>query len=129
MSAIDAAGTTFTFDGTAVGGIEAYQFIQGEPRAIKFRAINANAAVALPGQPDFGRCMLKLYRDKADAGQIKLQSSLRSRQVVTCVITYKDGTSDTFKGFCLTLPVAGSKGSATPANLSSCLIQISGEIT
>lgn len=129
MSAIDAAGTTFTFDGTTVGGIESYEFLRGEARVIKFRPVAASAAIALPGQPDFDRCVLKLNRDFSDAGQAKLQNSLRMRQVRTCVVTYKDGTTNTFNAFCILLPVVGSKGMATPVNLTTCQLQISGPIT
>lgn len=128
MSTIDASGTTFTFDGTVVGGIEAYEFMQGQPRDIAFRPHAAPAGVALPGQPDFGRCLLKLYRDKSDPGQAKLRASLLNRETKTCVLTYKNGQTETFKAFCLSLPVAGSKGATTPVHLANCYLRISGPI-
>jgi hypothetical protein len=129
MSARDAAKVTVTFDGTPIGGVEAFEFLQGQPREVTFRPHGAPAGIALPGQPDFGRCLLKIYRDKSDAGQGKLQSSLRNRETKTAVVTYPDGSTDTFRAFCLTLPIAGSKGSSNPVGLTICLLRISGPIT
>lgn len=125
----DANATIVTFDGTEIGGIESFEIEQGQPRELNFRPTRAAAGVALPGQPDHGRCILKLYRDKSDPGQIKLQASLRDRQVKTCVVTYKGGSTDTFQAFTLLLPTAGSRGATTPVNLSNCVLRISGPIS
>lgn len=129
MSAIDAQGTTFTFDGELVGGLLSYQFMNGVVREVLHRALSNPAAIALPGQPDFGQCVLNLLRDKSDAGQLKMQTSLRDRQTADCVLTYADGSSDEFEAFCLILPLAGSKNDSTPVNASACILRISGPIT
>lgn len=129
MSAIDAKGTTFTIDGTPVGGIVSYEFMQGQTPPIVFKAINAPATIAVPGLPDHGTCHLKLYRDTSDAGQQKLLASLQFRLVAECVLTYATGATMTFKAFCTSLPSAGSVTPDQPAVASSCVLRITGPIT
>lgn len=129
MSAIDAQGTTFTFDGTAIEGLVSYQFFNGVNREVLHRALSASANVALPGIPDFGQCVLNLYRDQVDPGQVKLQDSLRNRLVKDCVLTYKNGKTDSFSAFCLILPVVGSKDNTNPVNASAVVLRVSGAIS
>ena len=129
MAAVDAQGTVFTFDGTVIGGMLTYEFFNGVINEVLHKSLSASAAVALPGQPDFGQCVLNLVRDKSDAGQVKLQSSLRNRQTVNCVLTYKDSSTDSFEAFCLLLPIAGSKDSSNPVNASAVVLRISGPIS
>ena len=130
MAAVDAQGTTFTIDGTAIGGVDSYELLQGEPREATMHFLKAGAAPASrPLDPDYGRCTLNLIRDKNDAGQIILAASLASRTRHTFAINYDDGTSDTFYGCTLQLPTRGSKSADTPVNLSRCVIRINGAIT
>lgn len=124
----DAQGTVFVFDGEEVGGLLKYEFFNGVVREALHRSLSSPAGIALPGQPDFGQCVLNLYRDRTDPGQIKMLESLKNRLVVDCVLTYKDGTADSFKAFCLVLPVAGSKDSTTPVNASNVILRVSGQI-
>ena len=126
---IDAQATVFTFDGTVVGGILTYNYFAGVVSEVLHQPLNSTAAVALPGLPDFGQCLLNLYRNKADAGQVKIEDSLRNRQIKSCVLTYKDGETDSFDAFCLVLPTAGSKDSSTPVNQSACILRVCGPIS
>ena len=126
---IDAQGTTFTFDGTEVGGLLTYVFLAGVVNEVIHKPLNATAAVAIPGLPDFGQCVLNLYRNKADPGQVKLQDSRRNRLIKSCVLTYKDGSVDNFDASCLILPTAGSKDSTTPVNESACILRVCGPIS
>lgn len=129
MSAVDAQNTTITIDGTAIGGIDRFELLQGEPREATMRFLNGSAPASRPVTPDYGRCTLELIRDKTDPGQILLASSLANRTRHTFVVTYDDGQTDTFNGFTLQLPTRGSKGQDVPVNLSRCVIRINGAIT
>ena len=129
MSSIDAKDTTFTFDGVVVQGILSYEFVQGQTQPILFKAISAPAAIAVPGQPDHGSCLLKLYRDTMDPGQQRLFASLQFRMTAPCVVTYANGSTQSFEAFCTSMPVTGSKAVDTPVNLSSCALRISGPIS
>jgi hypothetical protein len=126
--AIDGQGTTFQFGGQYVGGVVGYEFFDGEIKDPVHRPLSGSP-VALPPVPDFGQCLLKLYSNPADSGQILMQSSLTDRLVVDCVLTYKDGTTRNFKAYCRKLPVTGSKDNTNPVMISNALLRISGSIT
>ena len=129
MAAKDAQVTSIAFGGQEIGGFLSYSILQGVPREVVHRSLSGDSACVLPGQPDHGRCVLKLYRDNSDPGQINLRISLANRQVMTCVITYSDGSTDTFDAFCLLFPIAGSKDSTTPVNTSTVTLRVAGPIS
>jgi hypothetical protein len=126
---VSADGAVFTFGGVVVGGLESWEFLQGQSAEVLHRPLNSNVTHAYPGLADFGSCVLNLYRDKTDPGQARMLASLQNRVVETCVLTHKDGTTETFQGFCQTLPVGGSVGSSKPVNVGSARIRISGPVS
>lgn len=127
---IDAQATAITFDGTTIGGVDHHEIMEAEPQFATFRAVNQPAAISVPTQPDYGFLRLRLYRDKSDAGQQKLQNSWRQRTTATVVITYDDGNTETFSAFCVQMPTRGGKSlSRNPVNTSLCVLKITGPIT
>ena len=128
MGAERADVVSVTFDGTVIGGLVRHELIEGEARTATFRPLNG-PPVARPLQPDHGRCYLDLVRNHADAGQIKLQNSLRNRTRSTVVITYDGGSTDTFSAFCLSLPSRGSKNQDAPVNTTRATLRIDGAIS
>lgn len=124
----NAAATTFTFDGTEVGGVESWQLLQGQVREAVHRPLDG-ASAARPLEPDYGQCILNLYRDRSDAGQTKLVDSLANLSRHTMVITHEDGSTDTFTAFTVLFPEQGSRSSGTPISLTRCVLRVDGRIT
>lgn len=129
MTARDAQATTITFDGTEIGGFFSATLFQGVAREVVHRPLSESAACVLPTQPEMGRCVVNLYYDESDAGQAKLRSSLINREVRTAVVTYSDGSTDTFQAFTLLFPISGSKDSSTPVSTSQVTLRVSGTIS
>lgn len=129
MTVRDAQATQITFDGTAVGGFVSANLFQGVAREVVHRPLNSDTTCVLAGQPDHGRCVITVYRDDADAGQVKLRSSLANREVRTAVVTYSDGSTDTFDAFTLLFPITGSKDSSSPVNQSVITLRVAGPIS
>lgn len=111
MAVIDAKSTTLTCNAQTVGNVLTYQFFRGVAREANHRPLNGDM-VSLPSTPDYGRCVLNLYRDDADLGQIELESTLKNKTVVEFVITFANGNVDKFKGYCTTFQVTGTKQTA-----------------
>lgn len=126
---VEAQATSITFDGTEIGGFISATLFQGVAREVLHRPLTASNACVFPGQPDHGRCVINLYFDKADAGQAKLRDSLAFRQVRTVVVTYSDGTTDTFDAFTLLFSNTGSKDNTTPVNAGTITLRVSGSIS
>lgn len=123
----DAKLTTFTFGGVTIGGVESFSVLEGQVRESTYRPL-AGPPVSHPQYPDFGQCVLNLYADNEDAGQIALRASLRNRTRSTMVVTHPDGTTQTFTAFVLLFPTRGSKGSGTPVELTRCVLRVSGSV-
>ncbi len=128
MSVIDAKGTTLTCNGSTVGNVLTYQFFRGVPREVNHRPLNG-PMVSLPSTPDYGRCVINLYRDTADAGQTQIANTLSNRTVVEFVLTFKNGNVQKFQGYCVSLPITGTKSTNGDTSLrSQCEIRISGDL-
>lgn len=125
----DAKSTTFTFGGVAIGGVESYSTMEGRVQESTYRPLDGSPPVSFPSTPDFGQCVLNLYADYSDAGQVALRSSLRNRTRATMVITHPDGTTETFTAFTLLFPSRGSKGAGIPVELTRCVLRVSGTIS
>lgn len=123
---IDGDGTTFKFDGTNVEGVEEFRLFEGQPRDVAHRPLSGAAVSWRPGQPDYGRITLTLYRDDDDAGQTKLRQSLSQRLIRDCVLETKDGTTRTFRAYCRVFPLATSINGVNRAQVS---LQIDGEVS
>lgn len=123
-----AKSTTFSFGGTDIGGVESFSLLEGQVRAATFRPLSGPPS-AHPSYPDYGQCVLNLYRSDSDAGQAALLSSLRNRTRATMIVTHPDGTTDTFTAFTMMFPTRGSKSSGQPVELTRCVLRVSGAVT
>jgi len=124
----NAKGATFTFGGIDVGGVESFSLLEGQVRAATFRPLSGPPS-AHPSYPDYGQCVLNLYRSESDAGQAALLSSLRNRTRATMVVTHPSGEAETFTAFTLMFPTRGSKSSGQPVELTRCVLRVSGAVT
>ena len=107
MTAINADGTTFTFNGVEVGGITAYEFLDGATPQIAHQPLGGPREYR-PGVPEYGRVRVTLYRDPQDPGQIEMESARTNRQTQTAVLTLIDGTERTFPANVEVLPIVGN---------------------
>ena len=106
MTAINADGTTLIFNGAVVGGITAYDVIDGVTPDVEHRTMNQ--AEYFPGIPEFGQIRVTLYRDPSDPGQAAMETARANRQRANTVFTLSDGSTRTFISYVKILPIVGN---------------------
>ena len=124
-NAIDANGTTFTFNGVEVGGITQYTLIDGSTPDVQHNPLSGPRQY-FPGAPEFGQVRLNLYRNPADPGQAEMEQARANSVRAECVITLADGSTRTFPGYVKALPIAGNINGLGTAQ---CVIKVAGPVT
>lgn len=111
MAAIDAQGTTFTFEDAVpvaqtIGGVQSFSVSASKPE----REITTLASTAVErklGLPDNGTLTLEVLYDRSDAGQAALIDADNSNATRQCVMTLSDGKIATFQATPKTPPIDG----------------------
>jgi len=96
------AQCTFSYDGTAIGGIVDLAPSGFSRPAVKNTAMgDTSQSYRASTQFDGGTVDVTVNYDPADAGHTKLRTDVRTAVTAAkaCVITYHDGSTDTFNGF------------------------------
>ena len=125
-NAIDANGTTFTFNGVEVGGITQYTIFDGSTPDVQHNPLSASGRQYFPGAPEFGQFRFTLYRNPDDPGQAEMEQARANSVRAECVWTLVDGSTRTFPGYVKALPIAGNINGLGTAQ---CVIKVAGPVT
>jgi hypothetical protein len=126
MESIDAAGTTFTYDGVAVGGITRYEIETGITPDVRRAVVKSKDALWMPGQTEPGTVVLVLQRNPSDPGQAQMELSRTNAWVCECVINFGAGVTRTFPGYVKSLPMVGN---ITDTYSARVIIKVAGPVT
>lgn len=123
---IDAQGMTLTVNGETVGGIESYDIYNGDTPPIEHNKLDGSGREFFPGVPNYGDLILNAYIDPSDAGQQELESTRTNRTRVTCVLTPRGGTAQSFLGFARIMPIIGEN---VGVQTSRIVVKVAGPIS
>ncbi|WP_299231715.1 phage tail tube protein [uncultured Halomonas sp.] len=133
MAIVDMQGTTVTISdggspGTPVpiGEIYSMSGFDGEAPDNDITTFASTAQEYRPGLQDNGNVSFELFRDAADAGQQECLTARAAQATREFVITYEDGSTDTFNAYVKSLSKTGERGGQMTGTLN---IRISGEVT
>lgn len=123
---VNADGTTFTFDGVVVGGIEDYSVLDGVTPDVEHKSLK-NPAQYFPGFPEYGQLRLRMYREPSDPGQQRMEQARANRERVTGVITLIDGTTRSFPCYVKQLPLMS--GNINGVGQVTAILKVAGPTT
>ena len=133
MAKIDMQGTTVSInDGgdpgsaVAIGEIYSMSGFDGEAPDRDDTTFASTAMEWSPGLQDNGNVSFELFRDMEDAGQQECLTARAAQAVREFIVTYSDGSTDTFDAYVKALSKTGERGGRITGTLN---IRISGEVT
>ena len=98
--AIETQGTTVTWNSTPVAEVVSFSGPGGVAGTYDVTHLLSTRKEKRPSLPDEGDYTLECNFVPGDVGQQALMTDRGSRIVRTVVITYSDGTTDTFDAYC-----------------------------
>ena len=123
MSLIDGKGVVFTFDGETIGGVDTWQEQAGRNPEIDTNFLTRFSTQ--PGQHEYGRITLNIYRKNGDAGQNRLSSALVNRETLQMTITTVGGYTATFDAYVVQFGVSASD---TQNNTTPCILRMASAV-
>jgi hypothetical protein len=134
LSGVDSTNyTTYTSGGTATGAaykvsnFKSWSGIDGQGSDIDVTDLDSVAKEYRMGLVDFGQITLNVQVKDDDDGQMALRSSqAASGPSSTIVLTFKNGKTRTFKGYCKQAPEQGGVDAIIEGSFA---IKISGPVT
>lgn len=124
MSLILGKGNTFIFGGEVIGGVDTWQEQAGKNPEINTNFLGRYSTQ--PGQHEFGRITLNVFRKNGDAGQDKLSAALVNGSVFEMSITDDvSGYTATFDAYVVSFGISASD---TGAGTTPCVLRMASSV-
>lgn len=123
---LDGQNFDLYFNGSLVDKIVSIEIRDGLVEEIEHQTLAGPNLEYLPGQPEFGRINITLYRDTFDDGQQAIADAIKNSAVVPCQLDLSDGRRFEFDAFGRTIPITGV---INDVETSEAVIRIASDFT
>lgn len=122
-------GTTFTFNGTAVGTLSSISEITCDSEMIDITTLDSPGGCRqfMQGAKDAGEIRLTGFHAKGEAGQIALRASYDSGEAGDCCITFPDGAKAAFPALVKSHALGAAQVDSAIA--FTCVLRAVGQVT